>query len=730
MRDLSQAGLLIAQAVQGRSSAEGIDARGVPVIGVARLIPDSDWLLASRMDCSEIYAPLRQGAWKVGATIMALIGAIGFVAARLWRRRQEGLVHDRLSAELEQKRTAARLGAVLRHANDMIFILDHDLRILEANQRAVEVYGWSVEEFRQMTARDLRAPDAREFYERDAASAHSPAGSIFETEHRRKDGTTIPVELSTRTIDIDGRPHVLAIIRDITDRRRAEMELRRAEEMYRTIYEGALEGIYRVSADGKGLAGNPAMLRLLGYDPTEAGGLAVTGAASQIWQDPEARERMVQLLETQGIVRNYECRLKRRDGTPIWVSLNARRVTDPDGNSVFYEGFVNDITERMQAREALIQFNAELEQRVADRTAELAARNQDFQALLDAMPDTVLLCDDHGALVFARSMRYPEVSSLVTGERLSTRRPVLEQVILGIVREMHAAVTAGSERVVREFECTLENGRISILEARANPIGAGRVLILLRDITDRKRVERDMLANLERERQLSEMKSRFVSVASHEFRTPLAAAVGSLELLERHGPRLTEGKRADLLARARVALGRLTTIVGDVLNLSRAESGRVTVNRMAVDAVRFVQDVIREAESGDGGKHQFVFERTGTAETVPADTNLLHHILSNLIGNAVRYSPAGSTVTVSLALGAEEFALTIADQGIGIPTAERERIFEPFVRGTNVGQIAGTGLGLNIVKRYIELMGGRIELVDADRGTTFRVHVPLNQPAS
>lgn len=240
------------------------------------------------------------------------------------------------------------------------------------------------------------------------------------------------------------------------------------------------------------------------------------------------------------------------------------------------------------------------------------------------------------------------------------------------------------------------------------------------DITAQKRSE----AELAKERELSEMKSQFISVASHEFRTPLAAAVGSLELLERHAAKLTEAKRVELLGRIQRSLSRLTAIMDDVLQLSRADSGRVKVNRMTVDLVQFVQDIIQEVSIGDRQQHRFVFEQTGGPGVVPVDTKLLHHIISNLAGNAARYSPAGTEVSVRLDLGAEEFALTVADEGIGVPEAEKDRIFEPFVRGSNVGQIGGTGLGLNIVKRYTELMGGRIELLPTARGAAFRVHVP------
>jgi signal transduction histidine kinase len=240
---------------------------------------------------------------------------------------------------------------------------------------------------------------------------------------------------------------------------------------------------------------------------------------------------------------------------------------------------------------------------------------------------------------------------------------------------------------------------------------------------------REIETLLEREHELSGMKSQFITVASHEFRTPLAAAVGSLELLQHHADRLPEAKRGELLARIQAALARLTSIMNDMVMINRADSGQMKVTRMEVDLGRFVTDVVHDAEANDHQRHVFAFQQTGGSDVVTADTSLLHHILSNLIENAVQFSPAGSRISVTLDVGAQAYSVTVTDEGIGIPELDRARIFEPFVRGSNVGQIGGTGLGLNIVKRYTELMGGRIELRPAERGAIFHVSIPFHQPA-
>lgn len=600
-RDISRmpADSLFARVLRGEyRAAEGVDHHGVPIFGYGIQVPDSPWLLTTRVDSREVYEPLRRDARSLAAAAVGLLGIAGFATSWLWRQRQANLVRERETAELARKRSSARFGMVMQGANDIILLLDEELRIEDANRQAVETYGWSKEELVGMSARQLRTDDEATAFDDVTSRAKAAVGATYETIHRRKDGTTLPVEVSSRFVEIEGRHQWLSIIRDITERRRAQ--------------------------------------------------------------------------------------------------------------------------------ETLERFNSELEQQVEQRTAELAARNNETQRLLDAMPDTVLLCDEHGTLLSARSVRYPAVVGLVTGRPVPGTLPMVDAAVREIVGLMHAATLATGQTEVREFERPLEPGRTFWLEARATAIGS-RVLIILREISERKRHDLGVLANLEREKQLSEMKSQFISVASHEFRTPLAAAVGSLELLERHASKLTEAKRVELITRIQRSLGRLTSIMDDVLQLSRADSGRIKVQRMEIDLVRFVEDIVRDVETGDRQQHHFAFQAPGGPCVVPADTKLLHHILTNLVSNAVRYSPAGTAVAVTLEIGATAFALTVADDGIGIPAAERDRIFEPFARGSNVGQIAGTGLGLNIVKRYTELMGGRIELLASARGAVFRVTLPFNQ---
>ena len=169
---------------------------------------------------------------------------------------------------------------------------------------------------------------------------------IWEGIHVAKQGRRIPVEMNARICDLDGTPTMICAVRDISKRKEAE-------ERYREIFDGALEGICRISTEKRFIAANPAMARMLGYDSAQELISTISDTTVQLWLDPNDRERLVALLEEHGTARGFECQFKRKDGTAIWVSINVRSVGGADGQSLFYDGFVQDISERKQMEDAL-----------------------------------------------------------------------------------------------------------------------------------------------------------------------------------------------------------------------------------------------------------------------------------------------------------------------------------------------------------------------------------------
>lgn len=234
-----------------------------------------------------------------------------------------------------------------------------------------------------------------------------------------------------------------------------------------------------------------------------------------------------------------------------------------------------------------------------------------------------------------------------------------------------------------------------------------------------------LLREKERETELSDLKSRFVSMTSHEFRTPLAVILSSAELLEAYGERWTPAKRSDHYTRIKTSVGTMRELLDAVLVIGKSDAGKLECKPGPLDVGRFVRESV-EAVASTSLRHEL---RTDIADAFPAaqiDENLAVHVLTNLLSNAVKYSPAGGVVNVSAKAEGRDLVIQVADRGIGIAKEDQARLFESFHRGKNVGTIPGTGLGLAVVKRAVTAHGGSIEVRSEEgEGTTFTVRLPV-----
>ncbi len=252
------------------------------------------------------------------------------------------------------------------------------------------------------------------------------------------------------------------------------------------------------------------------------------------------------------------------------------------------------------------------------------------------------------------------------------------------------------------------------------------VVAVNRDITERKKFEQTLFQMLEREKELNEMKSRFVSTASHEVRTPLTIILSSAETILRYRHKLSQEQQTRRLNIIVEQVHYLTELVGNVLDLERMRSGRTAIKLVEVDLVALCQEIIEDFHSQLNMTHHIIFTSQQEAVVLPLDKSLLRQVLTNLISNAIKYSPQAQTVTMSLCQRDDEWQLSVRDEGIGIPANDLLWLFEPFHRADNTQGIPGNGLGLSITKQAVEMHGGHIT-VDSqlNNGTTFCIHLPL-----
>lgn len=237
---------------------------------------------------------------------------------------------------------------------------------------------------------------------------------------------------------------------------------------------------------------------------------------------------------------------------------------------------------------------------------------------------------------------------------------------------------------------------------------------------------REVKEALKKEMQLNELKSRFVTMASHEFRTPLSAILSSASLIGKYKETDDDDKRVKHINRIKSSVANMTNILNDFLSLSRLEEGRVIIQPTAFEVEELVQEAIDEISPVLKNKQEIVYTLKGESDVI-MDKNIVKNIIINLLSNAIKYSGEGKTIKVYTEVDKTFFAIQIQDQGIGIPEDDQAHLFSRFFRAHNVTNIEGTGLGLNIVKKYLDLMNGNIQFESKlNEGSTFSIKIPLN----
>jgi signal transduction histidine kinase len=248
-----------------------------------------------------------------------------------------------------------------------------------------------------------------------------------------------------------------------------------------------------------------------------------------------------------------------------------------------------------------------------------------------------------------------------------------------------------------------------------------------RDITALKESEVELKKNLAKERELGELKSRFVTMASHEFRTPLAAIMSTASFLEMAENKIDTAKRLNRLQKIQKSAREMTILLDDVLTYGKAEAKSFTYQPKALDFSKFCEQIIEDIQAS-AKQHQIVCVDDCEGQIFWLDEQILRHIVTNLISNAIKYSPQADKVQVWLGQENGYLIFQVTDSGIGIPLNEQKHLFEPFHRATNTQDIRGTGLGLAIVKKAVEAHYAAIEFVSTPHvGTTFTVKIPIDK---
>jgi two-component system sensor histidine kinase VicK len=439
-------------------------------------------------------------------------------------------------------------------------------------------------------------------------------------------------------------------------------------------------------------------------------------------------EILIDILE--GRKTNFEFKGVARSGessSSLYIDLYISEYATQENVENQLIVLLEDATERMVLQQTLSQRTNEANLLLSSLTA---SKNY-IDRIINSMADALLVTTASGIIKtvngFAQSLfGYSQeeflnmpVSRLITDEEFLKKIKYLSTLTPGeFAKDVEVVCrNKAGEKICVAFSCSAIQTEVE---------GLQNFVYIGRDISDRKRVEAEMIKALEHERELRELKSGFVSMASHELRTPLTSIFSSTELLEAYGHKWPEDKKLKHYHRIEAAVRRMTALLDDVLLFSKVEAGKLEFYPKPLILKNFCSDLVEEIQLGIGKDHQITFIYSGPCSNACMDEKLLQHILGNLLTNAIKYSPQATAVFFSCSCKDGEVTFEIKDQGIGIPPEDQQRLFESFHRANNVGNIPGTGLGLAIVQKSVELHGGKITFTsEVGVGTTFRVTLPL-----
>jgi len=309
---------------------------------------------------------------------------------------------------------------------------------------------------------------------------------------------------------------------------------------------------------------------------------------------------------------------------------------------------------------------------------------------------------------------------------LSHYRKDNELFVIVFIVDITQRKTVEQNMVEQQYQLEKITDQIRKLNAELEVKVEERTLILKEALQRLEQSQKELSDALDKEKQLNEIKSRFVSMASHEFRTPLSTVLSSASLLEKYKAADEQDKRSRHIDKIKNSVRHLNDILEDFLSLGKLDEGKVTTAVSDFDLKEFVQDTVEEMKGLLKKDQQLVIEYEGDL-MIHSDKKLLKNIIINLTTNAIKFSEETSPVSIHINVSNGRALISVIDEGIGIGKEDQDHLFSSFFRGANAANIAGTGLGLHIVKRYTDLLKGNVSLhSELNKGTTVTVDIPVH----
>jgi PAS domain S-box-containing protein len=622
----------------------------------------------------------KQGKWE-------------FIESSIYKQAKEAL----MASEKALRTSEQHYSALIKNLADALFEIKEGV-IVWCNDKAEEIYGYPKDE--------LIGKDARFFYPTGISPSEFTVmvsrvikeQGLFRgvTEVKRKDGRMVDVEYSITQIPGKYPVEVVAVARDITEHKRVEETLRDSEKKYRQLVENLDEGIWVIDKDGLTTFVNDRIAEMLGYTVAE-----MIGKQLFLFMDERGVEFAKQNLERrrEGIKERHDFEFLKKDGSRLYASLATSPIMDAGGNYIGALAGVQDISDLKRVEEAQRQSEA------------------NYRTLVESSPDVILSVDTKLRVADCNQ----GASNLLGYSREELKGKGFRELL---AKELPNKISFYYDQLTRnglietEFELRGSGGRsipvwAKIVANYDSNGGLSQALVYIRDIAERKKLE--------------QLKDEFIGLVSHELRSPLTVIMGSVNTALTEWPRLSREEIRQLLQDAAWETESLSHLLGNLLELSRAQADRLVLSREPVSlrsVFRNTVDKIRQQYS----THRIAVDLPRGLPLVYADALRLERILHNLLENAIKYSPDRGDIQVFAREEPDHLVIGVKDQGIGISIFDQAKLFGPFQRleDQRLSGVKGAGLGLLVCRRLVEAHGGRIWVEsEPGRGSIFCFTLPL-----
>jgi len=599
-------------------------------------------------------------------------------------------ITERKQAEEALRGSEKKYRDLVENLQEGIWVIDRDGFTTFVNTRMTEMLGYTEDEMMGKHLFSFMDEQGAEIAKRNLERRKQGIRERHDFEFIRKEGTRVYTSLETSPITDSAGSYVgaLAGVQDITDLKQIEKALRESEANYRKLVESSPDGIVSVDASERIIDCNNEVCQLLGYSKEEIKGKGFRELLSR--KLPKKLSFYYDQLNRSGLVES-EFELVRRDGMAMLVWAKIVGHYDANGRLNQAMAYIRDIAERKQAEE----------------TVRLERDN--LFAILEAMKDGVFIVNEQYTIEYINSELEKDFGPLEGRKCYQYLHNREEPCLLCKIGEVMAGKTV-------RWECSFPKNQKTydlIAAPFTNLDGTASTLEIFHDITERKKVE--------------QLKDEFIGLVSHEMRSPLTVITGALNTVLTEEANLSRKEKRQLLEDAAWETGTLAHILGNLLELSRAQADRLFLSVEPVDVKAVVKNAVQRIKR-QSSMHRFVTSLPKKLPPVRADVIRLERILDNLLENAVKYSPDGGYIRVSAKMDTDNLVIGVSDQGIGISPEDQAKLFAPFQRLENrkVEGVKGIGLGLLVCRRLVEAHGGRIWVEsELGKGATFFFTLPL-----